>query len=77
MYVSSGQMWDKIPGTDSKKIVKKRKDEKKPKKCDVCSFYLYSLSGIPDNTANVTSRTPFFNDTCNGSVSTGGRIADV
>jgi hypothetical protein len=50
---------------------------RKTKKNVVSIVFSYSLSGIPDNTANVTSRTPFFNDTCNGSVSTGGRIADV
>ena len=61
----------------SKKEKMKRKDEKKRKKNAVSIVFSYSFYGIPDNSANVTSRTPFFNDTCNGSVSTGGRIADV
>ena len=71
-----GPRLDKILGTNSKNESKK-KDEKKPKKMWYAVFNCYSLSATPVNTANVTSSTPFFNDTCTGSVSTGGRIADV
>jgi len=74
MYVSLGPMLDKIQGQITKKIVK-RKDKKKPKKIWYVQFLPYYL--VVEDTAYVTSRTPFFNDTCNGSVSTGGRIADV
>jgi hypothetical protein len=57
-----------------KKIVK-RKDKKKPKKIWYVQFLPYYL--VVEDTANITSSTPFFNDTCTGSVLTGGRIADV
>jgi len=74
MYVSFGPMLDKILGADSKKDSKKERQEK-TKKIWFVQFLLYYL--VVKVTANVTSRTPFFNDTCNGSVSTGGRVADV
>jgi len=74
-YLGEALMWVTLPNSGF--YQQNCKDREKQKKCGVCSFYRSSSSIIPDNTANVTSSTPFFNDTCTGSVSTGGRIADV